>query len=75
MDFRLHHYGAAASSIWDSPVYGLSSGGLADALCYPPLFLLLFAPLAALPIDRRRRFGRWRRSCRLFVVAGDLTAG
>src|SRR5262245_42319010 len=51
MDFRVYHYGARGVFDGTRPVYGLSSGlGWPMHYRYPPLFLLLFAPLAALPI-------------------------
>ena len=51
MDFRVYHYGARGVFDGTRPVYGLSSGlGWPMHYRYPPLFLLLFAPLAVLPI-------------------------
>jgi len=51
MDFRVYHYGARGVFDGTRPVYGLSSGlGWPMHYRYPPLFLLLFAPFAALPI-------------------------
>jgi Glycosyltransferase family 87 len=51
MDFRVYHYGARGVFDGTRPVYGLSSGlGWPMHYRYPPLFLLLFAPLTALPI-------------------------
>jgi hypothetical protein len=51
MDFRVYHYGARG--LWDQtrPVYGPTSGlGWPMHYRYPPLFLLLFAPFAGLPL-------------------------
>jgi len=51
MDFRVYHYGARGVFDGTRPVYGLTSGlGWPMHYRYPPLFLLLFAPLAALPL-------------------------
>src|SRR5439155_13853916 len=51
MDFRVYHYGARGVFDGTRPVYGLSSGlGWPMHYRYPPLFLLLFAPLAMLPL-------------------------
>ena len=54
MDFRVYHYGARGVFDGTRPVYGLTSGlGWPMHYRYPPLFLLLFAPLAALPLGER----------------------
>src|SRR2546426_7724809 len=51
MDFRVYHYGARGVFDGTRPVYGPSSGlGWPMHYRYPPLFLLLFAPLAMLPL-------------------------
>src|SRR5881394_3691589 len=51
MDFRVYHYGARGVFDGTRPVYGPTSGlGWPMHYRYPPLFLLLFAPLAALPL-------------------------
>jgi alpha-1,2-mannosyltransferase len=51
MDFRVYHYGARGVFDGTRPVYGTSSGlGWPMHYRYPPLFLLLFAPLAMLPL-------------------------
>src|SRR5213083_2794580 len=51
MDFRVYHYGARGVFDGTRPVYGAASGlGWPMHYRYPPLFLLLFAPLAALPV-------------------------
>src|SRR5438094_7213260 len=52
MDFRVYHYGARGVFDGTRPVYGLTSGlGWPMHYRYPPLFLLLFAPFAALPLN------------------------
>src|ERR1043165_7621575 len=51
MDFRVYHYGARGVFDGTRPVYGESSGlGWPMHYRYPPLFLLLFAPFAGLPL-------------------------
>jgi len=51
MDFRVYHYGARGVFDGTRPVYGLASGlGWPMHYRYPPLFLLLFAPVAMLPL-------------------------
>lgn len=51
MDFRVYHYGARGVFDGTKPVYGPASGlGWPMHYRYPPLFLLLFAPLASLPL-------------------------
>jgi hypothetical protein len=51
MDFRVYHYGARGVFDGTRPVYGPSSGlGWPMHYRYPPLFLLLFAPLAWFPL-------------------------
>lgn len=51
MDFRVYHYGARGVFDGSRPVYGLTSGlGWPMHYRYPPLFLLLFAPFAMLPL-------------------------
>jgi hypothetical protein len=51
MDFRVYHYGARGVFDGTRPVYGLTSGlGWPMHYRYPPLFLLLFAPFAWLPL-------------------------
>lgn len=51
MDFRVYHFGARGVFDGTRPVYGQSSGlGWPMHYRYPPLFLLLFAPLAAIPL-------------------------
>src|SRR5215469_2911729 len=51
MDFRVYHFGARGVFNGTRPVYGLTSGlGWPMHYRYPPLFLLLFAPLALLPL-------------------------
>jgi len=51
MDFRVYHYGARGVFDGTRPVYGISSGlGWPMHYRYPPLFLLLFAPFAMLPL-------------------------
>src|SRR5438034_7336621 len=51
MDFRVYHYGARGVFDGTRPVYGPLSGlGWPMHYRYPPFFLLLFAPLAWLPL-------------------------
>src|SRR5436853_1731318 len=51
MDYRVYFYGASGVFGGTRPVYGLSSGlGWPMHYRYPPLFLLIFAPLAMLPL-------------------------
>src|SRR5215813_1748956 len=51
MDFRVYHYGARGVFDGTRPVYGPTSGlGWPMHYRYPPLFLLLFAPVAMLPL-------------------------
>lgn len=51
MDFRVYHYGARGVFDGTRPVYGQNSGlGWPMHYRYPPLFLLLFAPLTLLPL-------------------------
>src|SRR5436309_9296364 len=51
MDFRVYHYGARGVFDGTRPVYGAASGlGWPMHYRYPPLFLLLFAPFAILPL-------------------------
>src|SRR5439155_11578894 len=51
MDFRVYHYGPRGVFDGTRPVYGPTSGlGWPMHYRYPPFFLLLFAPLAALPL-------------------------
>jgi glycosyl transferase family 87 len=51
MDFRVYHYGARGVFDGTRPVYGPTSGlGWPMHYRYPPLFLLLFAPFAMLPL-------------------------
>jgi Glycosyltransferase family 87 len=51
MDFRVYHYGARGVLDGTRPVYGPTSGlGWPMHYRYPPLFLLLFAPLAMMPL-------------------------
>src|SRR6185503_21348513 len=51
MDFRVYHSGALGVFEGTRPVYGETSGlGWPMHYRYPPLFLLLFAPFAFLPI-------------------------
>jgi hypothetical protein len=51
MDFRVYHYGARGVFDGSRPVYGPTSGlGWPMHYRYPPLFLLLFAPFAMLPL-------------------------
>jgi hypothetical protein len=51
MDLRVYHYGARGFFDGTRPMYGLSSGlGWPLHYRYPPLFMFLFAPMAALPL-------------------------
>src|SRR2546425_7283849 len=51
MDFRVYHYGARGVFDGTRPVYGPASGiGWPMHYRYPPLFLLVFAPFAAMPL-------------------------
>src|SRR2546426_2081692 len=51
MDFRVYYFGARGVFDGTRPVYGRTSGlGWPMHYRYPPLFLLLFAPLALLPL-------------------------
>jgi Glycosyltransferase family 87 len=51
MDFRVYYYGARGVIEGTRPVYGPTSGlGWPMHYRYPPLFLLLFAPFAMLPL-------------------------
>src|SRR5213593_2971921 len=53
MDFRVYYFGAWGVFDGTRPVYGRASGlGWPMHYRYPPLFLLLFAPLAMLPLGR-----------------------
>src|SRR5437870_1002950 len=52
MDYRVYFYGARGVFDGTRPVYGLNSGlGWPMHYRYPPLFLLLFAPFAMLPLE------------------------
>jgi alpha-1,2-mannosyltransferase len=52
MDFRVYHYGARGVFDGTRPVYGPTSGlGWPMHYRYPPLFLLLFAPFAMIPLS------------------------
>jgi hypothetical protein len=52
MDFRVYHYGARGVFDGTRPVYGRTSGlGWPMHYRYPPLFVLLFAPFAMLPLS------------------------
>ena len=52
MDFRVYHYGARGVFDGTRPVYGETSGlGWPMHYRYPPLFLLLFAPFAWMPLS------------------------
>jgi len=52
LDFRVYHYGARGFFDGTRPMYGPSSGiGWPMHYRYPPLFLMLFAPFAALPLQ------------------------
>src|SRR2546425_935893 len=51
MDFRVYHYGARGVFDGTRPVYGPASGiGWPMHYRYPPLFLPLLAPFAAMPL-------------------------
>src|SRR5438874_13640027 len=51
MDFRVYYFGARGVFDGTRPVYGRASGlGWPMHYRYPPLFLLLFAPLAMMPL-------------------------
>lgn len=51
MDFRVYHFGARGVFDGTRPVYGPTSGlGWPMHYRYPPLFLLVFAPFAMLPL-------------------------
>src|SRR5216684_5470641 len=51
MDFRVYYYGARGVFDGTRPVYGLNSClGWPMHYRYPPLFLLIFAPVAMLPL-------------------------
>ena len=51
MDLRVYYYGARGVFDGTRPMYGVSSGlGWPMHYRYPPLFLLLFAPIAMLPL-------------------------
>jgi hypothetical protein len=51
MDFRVYYYGGRGVFDGTKPMYGRTSGlGWPMHYRYPPLFLLLFAPLAFLPL-------------------------
>src|SRR2546427_2276440 len=51
MDFRVYYYGALGVADGTRPFYGPMSGlGWPMHYRYPPLFLMLFAPLARLPL-------------------------
>jgi len=51
MDFRVYYYGARGAFNGTQPVYGPTSGiGWPMHYRYPPLFLLVFAPFAMLPL-------------------------
>jgi hypothetical protein len=51
MDFRVYHYGARGVLDGTRPMYGPDSGlGWPMHYRYPPLFMLIFAPFAALPL-------------------------
>jgi len=52
MDFRVYYYGSRGVFDGTRPVYGFTSGlGWPMHYRYPPLFLLIFAPFALLPIS------------------------
>ena len=52
MDYRVYFYGARGVFDGTRPVYGLNSGiGWPMHYRYPPLFLLLFAPFAMVPLN------------------------
>src|SRR5437764_1365521 len=52
MDFRVYHFGARGVFDGTRPVYGPASGlGWPMHYRYPPLFVLLFAPFAWLPLS------------------------
>ena len=51
MDFRVYYYGTQGVFAGTRPVYGPTSGlGWPMHYRYPPLFLLVFAPFAMLPL-------------------------
>lgn len=52
MDFRVYHFGTRGVFDGTGSIYGLRSGlGWPLHYRYPPLFLPLFSPLAAIPIE------------------------
>jgi hypothetical protein len=53
MDFRVYYYGARGVADGSRPFYGPTSGmGWPMHYRYPPLFLILFSPIAQLPLGR-----------------------
>src|SRR5688572_21800235 len=52
MDFRVYHYGTRGFFDGSRPMYGPASGlGFPLHYRYPPLFMFLFLPLSALPLQ------------------------
>jgi hypothetical protein len=66
MDLRVYYYGARGVFEGTRPVYGPASGlGWPMHYRYPPLFLLLFAPFAAMPLA-------WAAGLWVLLKAGAL---
>jgi hypothetical protein len=72
MDFRVYHYGASGVFDGTRPIYGTNSGlGWPMHYRYPPLFLLLFAPLTLIPLGAAAAV--WA-SAKVGILAGLLKA-
>jgi hypothetical protein len=72
MDFRVYHFGANGVFDGTRPVYGITSGlGWPMHYRYPPLFLLLFAPLASVPLGMAAAI--WVVA-KILLLAGLLSA-
>ena len=76
VDFRVYHVGAAGVFDGTRPVYGETSGlGWPMHYRYPPLFLLLFAPLAFLPLGLGAGIWMAGKCAVLFFVVRAMTRG
>jgi len=62
MDFRVYYYGAQGVFDGTRPVYGATSGlGWPMHYRYPPLFLLVFAPLTLVPLGLAAAIWVWAK--------------
>ena len=76
VDFRVYHVGAAGVFDGTRPVYGDTSGlGWPMHYRYPPLFLLLFAPLAFLPLGLGAGIWAAGKCTVLFFFVRAMTRG